>query len=173
MRALRELLPDAKCAQSEAVLNNAAKTSMIIRGIGARDQTEPGMTAAFMPLSASASRDPSHKPEQAPEAGIAPPTHNRTVRTVSDVNRCALDSMLKTALVYGDTTLEPHQALRFYCSYIPMATTVLAKPQLGPQFADNTTLLSAFVVDEANEAAQQPPSHGAVKPAVHRGSRRG
>lgn len=126
---LLQNLRRAKYAKPTPVQKYAVKIVLGGRDLMACAQTGSGKTAAFMLpilhtlLSDSALENPSFQPVQTPQAVILSPTRELAIQIAQDAHKYAYDSILKTVLIYGGTSVQHQLAQLSRGCHILVATT--------------------------------------------------
>uniref|UniRef100_A0A023GFV1 RNA helicase n=1 Tax=Amblyomma triste TaxID=251400 RepID=A0A023GFV1_AMBTT len=126
---LLQNLRRAKYAKPTPVQKYAVKIVLGGRDLMACAQTGSGKTAAFMLpilhtlLSDSALENPSFQAVQTPQAVILSPTRELAIQIAQDAHKYSYDSILKTVLIYGGTSVQHQLAQLSRGCHILVATT--------------------------------------------------
>ncbi|XP_075739851.1 ATP-dependent RNA helicase DDX4-like isoform X2 [Rhipicephalus microplus] len=126
---LLQNLRRAKYVKPTPVQKYAVKIALAGRDLMACAQTGSGKTAAFMLpilhslLSDSSLENPAHQPVQTPMAVVLSPTRELAIQIAQDAHKYAYDSILKTVLVYGGTSVQHQLAVLSRGCHILVATT--------------------------------------------------
>ncbi|KAM7286590.1 ATP-dependent RNA helicase vasa isoform X2 [Ixodes scapularis] len=145
----------AQYTKPTPVQKYAIKIALGGRDLMACAQTGSGKTAAFMLpilhtlLSDPALDNPSHREVQTPQAVILSPTRELAIQIAHDANKYAYDSILKTVLCYGGTSVGHQLSQLSRGCHILVATTGRLKDfvEKGKVSFENLRFL---VLDEAD-----------------------
>lgn len=119
----------AKYVKPTPVQKYAIKIALGGRDLMACAQTGSGKTAAFMLpilhslLSDPALENPSNQPVQMPLAVVLSPTRELAIQIAQDAHKYAYDSVLRTVLVYGGTSVQHQLSMLSRGCHILVATT--------------------------------------------------
>ncbi|KAH9383081.1 hypothetical protein HPB48_023811 [Haemaphysalis longicornis] len=126
---LLQNLERAKYIKPTPVQKYAVKIALGGRDLMACAQTGSGKTAAFMLpilhtlLSDSSLENPSGQCPQTPLAVILSPTRELAIQIAQDAHKYAYDSILRTVLIYGGTSVAHQSAVLSRGCHILVATT--------------------------------------------------
>ncbi|XP_037556713.1 probable ATP-dependent RNA helicase vasa-like isoform X2 [Dermacentor silvarum] len=126
---LQQNLQRAKYMKPTPVQKYAIKIILAGRDMMACAQTGSGKTAAFMLpilqslMSDSSLENPANQAVQTPLAVILSPTRELAIQIAQDAHKYSYDSIIKTVLVYGGTSVQHQLAMLSRGCHILVATT--------------------------------------------------